>query len=249
MAWDRLLATLPSVQRAVPATHVRAAVRPRATACVSERRGRGERWALLPSAAGVIDPLLSTGFPLTLLGLSGCSTCWSRRSPGPQREPRCRYARVTQESSTSTEQLVAALYAIDGSADRCSSGSACCTSRRRATARRRGGSDRHELAPGFLLHGHPVFGAELRASARWRRRGPHEASRADACSRASIAPSSRSMWRACLDRARGDWYPVRAGDLLAAAAAARCVRGEVATLLERSASMPGRSRPASRFFS
>ena len=29
----------------------------------------GGSWALLPSAAGVIDPLLSTGFPLTLLGI------------------------------------------------------------------------------------------------------------------------------------------------------------------------------------
>jgi FADH2 O2-dependent halogenase len=30
----------------------------------------GERWALLPSAAGFVDPLLSTGIPLTLLGVS-----------------------------------------------------------------------------------------------------------------------------------------------------------------------------------
>ncbi len=29
----------------------------------------GKRWALLPSAAGFVDPLLSTGFPLTLLGV------------------------------------------------------------------------------------------------------------------------------------------------------------------------------------
>ena len=32
-------------------------------------RGAGDRWALLPSAAGFVDPLLSTGFPLTLLGV------------------------------------------------------------------------------------------------------------------------------------------------------------------------------------
>src|SRR5206468_3517576 len=30
----------------------------------------GPRWALLPSAAGVVDPLLSTGFPLTLQGIA-----------------------------------------------------------------------------------------------------------------------------------------------------------------------------------
>src|SRR6185503_15404385 len=68
-AWDRLLATLPSVRdqfrgaRAVlPFVHTpRLAFRSREVC--------GRRWALLPSAAGVIDPLLSTGFPLTLLGI------------------------------------------------------------------------------------------------------------------------------------------------------------------------------------
>ena len=29
----------------------------------------GPKWALMPSAAGFVDPLLSTGFPLTLLGI------------------------------------------------------------------------------------------------------------------------------------------------------------------------------------
>ena len=40
-------------------------------------RVAGPSWAMLPSAAGVIDPLLSTGFPLTLLGIAA-----SRRSAG-----------------------------------------------------------------------------------------------------------------------------------------------------------------------
>src|SRR6185436_7652298 len=29
----------------------------------------GPRWAMLPSAAAFVDPLFSTGFPLTLLGI------------------------------------------------------------------------------------------------------------------------------------------------------------------------------------
>jgi FADH2 O2-dependent halogenase len=68
-AWGRLLATLPAVAdqfrsaRAVlPFIHApRVAFR--------SARVAGHGWALLPSAAGVIDPLLSTGFPLTLLGI------------------------------------------------------------------------------------------------------------------------------------------------------------------------------------
>ena len=30
----------------------------------------GRNWALLPSAAGFVDPLMSTGFPLALLGVA-----------------------------------------------------------------------------------------------------------------------------------------------------------------------------------
>jgi FADH2 O2-dependent halogenase len=68
-AWERLLSRLPAVRaqfaNAKPTTqfiHL-----PRVVACSSEMVG--ENWAMLPSAAGFIDPLLSTGFPLTLLGI------------------------------------------------------------------------------------------------------------------------------------------------------------------------------------
>ncbi len=69
-AWTRLLNRLPSVRDAVR----RRRSRPRRS---STRRASafrvtqvaGPNWALLPSAAGVIDPLLSTGFALTLLGI------------------------------------------------------------------------------------------------------------------------------------------------------------------------------------
>ena len=69
-AWDRLLATLPIRPRAVRAGPRRAPVDPLRRASRSARgRCAAPNWALLPSAAGVIDPLLSTGFPLTLLGI------------------------------------------------------------------------------------------------------------------------------------------------------------------------------------
>jgi FADH2 O2-dependent halogenase len=68
-AWDRLLARYPSVGAQfadaqpireftwMPRLPYRAAV------------ATGERWAMLPSAAAFIDPLFSTGIPLTLLGI------------------------------------------------------------------------------------------------------------------------------------------------------------------------------------
>ncbi|HEX3470171.1 MAG TPA: NAD(P)/FAD-dependent oxidoreductase, partial [Silvibacterium sp.] len=67
-AWDRILRSIPTLQAQFamakaerPFTHIpRLGFRSASVA--------GDRWALLPSAAGFVDPLLSTGFPLTLLG-------------------------------------------------------------------------------------------------------------------------------------------------------------------------------------
>ena len=85
-AWDRLLARLPTVReqfaraRSVhPWIHApRVAFRTRQVC--------GANWALLPSAAGVIDPLLSTGFPLTLLGIGRLLDVLGQTAPGAQRE-------------------------------------------------------------------------------------------------------------------------------------------------------------------
>src|SRR5204863_8740316 len=85
-AWGRLLQSLPSVARQfvdakplLPFVHApRLAFR--------SARAAGPTWALLPSAAGVIDPLLSTGFPLTLLGLTRLLDVLERTQPGPIRD-------------------------------------------------------------------------------------------------------------------------------------------------------------------
>src|SRR5207249_4125370 len=69
-AWRKLLAQLPSLEESFRfARSVMPFVfQPR----VAFQSGRitGRNWVLLPSAAGVVDPLLSTGFPLTLLGIA-----------------------------------------------------------------------------------------------------------------------------------------------------------------------------------
>jgi FADH2 O2-dependent halogenase len=68
-AWERLLARLPSVAqqfrdaRAVTPFFTQS---PMPFLC---SRASGPGWVMLPSAVGFVDPLLSTGFALTLLGL------------------------------------------------------------------------------------------------------------------------------------------------------------------------------------
>jgi FADH2 O2-dependent halogenase len=68
-AWSRLLARFPSVAaQFADARPIRPfAWMPRLAYRAAS--AAGERWAMLPSAAAFIDPLFSTGIPLTLLGI------------------------------------------------------------------------------------------------------------------------------------------------------------------------------------
>ena len=68
-AWERLLARYPSVAaQFVDARPIREFTwMPRLAYRASV--AAGERWAMLPSAAAFVDPLFSTGIPLTLLGI------------------------------------------------------------------------------------------------------------------------------------------------------------------------------------
>jgi tetracycline 7-halogenase / FADH2 O2-dependent halogenase len=235
-AWNRLLAALPSVAsqfrraRAVhPFVHA-------ARLAFRSREVCGETWALLPSAAGVIDPLLSTGFPLTLLGIGRLLDLLEHTAAQtPERAAALRaYAQVTVAELDATERLVAALYAT--MADPLlfkRLGLLYFAAASYSEAARRLG--RPELAPGFLLHAHPRFGPELRACAELA-----------AVSAASPPATAREALFARIDRAiepfdtaglgdrtRRDWYPVLAEDLVANASKLEATREEVDRLLQR----------------
>jgi FADH2 O2-dependent halogenase len=89
-------------------------------------RAAGARWALLPSAAAFVDPLFSTGFPLTLLGIERLaalleSGAFFREAGAPSRsasEPRRPspeslddYSTVTMAEADHTARFVAGCYA------------------------------------------------------------------------------------------------------------------------------------------
>ena len=231
-AWHQLLERLPSVgeqfQRAravIPFVHApRLAFRSQQIA--------GRRWAMLPSAAGVIDPLLSTGFPLTLLGVTRLLDILERTSDSEERaDALLEYSRITDAELDATEQLVAALYAtMDDPALFKRLGllyfAAASFSE---TARRLG---RPELAPGFLLHAHPQFGEELRACvvAASSRPGLEHRHQLIARIDRAIEPFDTA---GLLDQSRRSWYPVLAGDLIAAAPKLGASGNEIYRLLER----------------
>jgi tetracycline 7-halogenase / FADH2 O2-dependent halogenase len=251
-AWDRLLAELPAVRdQFADARPVLPFVRaPRlafrsAAVC-------GPRWALLPSAAGVIDPLLSTGFPLTLLGIGRLAEVLERLWDGPGsagslgtrlEDPLAAYARQTLLELDATERLVAALYAsmTDFELFKRLSLLYFAAASFTETARR---LNRPERAPGFLLRDHEAFGPESASCAEEALGRPVGESRRRLLERIdrAIVPFDVAGLG---DRARRDWYPVRADDLLAAAPRLGAQEDELHGLLARCGFPPEARRAVS----
>jgi FADH2 O2-dependent halogenase len=161
-AWERLLERLPTVREqfatAQPCFDFMHARR------LSFRSGVvvGRRWALLPSAAGFVDPLLSTGFPLTLLGISRLAailaTDWDKPDFADSLQS---YATATTNELLAAERLVAALYASMDDFPTFTALSLLyfAAASYTETARR---LHRPQLAGGFLMHDHPQFGSAAR---------------------------------------------------------------------------------------
>jgi FADH2 O2-dependent halogenase len=231
-AWDRILESLPSVRDQF--RHACAA-RPFVHAPRLAFRSRdvvGRRWALLPSATGVIDPLLSTGFPLTLLGITRLVDLLEHTANGPEREAALgAYSRITQSELDATEQLVAALYASmpDPPLFKRLTLLYFAAASYAETAWRLG---RRELAPGFLLHAHPQFGPELHACSALARALPSGGAKRALLERIDRAIEPFDV-AGLLDRSRRDWYPVLADDLLTSAAKLHATPEDVERLLER----------------
>lgn len=214
-AWTRLLADYPSVRAqfaearpARPFVH-----QPRVAHRTAVVTGRD--WALLPSAAGVVDPLLSTGMPLTLLGIGRLARLLEETTPGPVREAAlAQYAHDTTEELRVTEGLVAALYATmeDFPLFKRLTALYFAAASYAETVRRLGQPER---ARGFLLQADPVFGSRLRditsRVAMLRGAAARQALLDD------IARTVEPFDVAGLgDTSRRDWYPVLAADLHAA---------------------------------
>jgi FADH2 O2-dependent halogenase len=245
-AWGRLLARLPAVREQFAGAH---AVHPWTHAPRLAFRSTqvvGPGWALLPSAAGVIDPLLSTGFPLTLLGIQRLLAILENTWSGPEREAALHdYERITLAELDATEQLVAALYASMDDPPlfkRLTLLYFAAASFSEASRR----LSRPDLAPGFLLHAHPMFGPDLHACtmiALARPRGRARDGLLEEIDRV-VEPFDIA---GLLDRTRRDWYPAQADDLIKNAAKLKATEIDVERLLERCGFNPTfRARSSSR---
>jgi FADH2 O2-dependent halogenase len=231
-AWKRLLRQVPSLAEACGRAE---AIMPFVYSPRLSFRSEtvtGAYWALLPSAAGFVDPLLSTGFPLTLLGvkrLGGLLRPHANRSSlGAELEA---YSRQTLLEVDTAAQLVGALYANMDRFDVFKELSLLyfVAASFSETARRLGKS---HLADSFLLCRHPVFGKQLRQICAAARSPLSVTAAADL--RQQIHSAIEPFDVAGLaDESRDPWYPCAVADLFRNAAKVEANETEISTMLRR----------------
>lgn len=205
-AWMQLLERFPTIRDqfekarpTLPFVHA-----PRLPFRVDRAAGPG--WALLPSAAAFADPLLSTGFPLALLGIHRLAEALEKDFATPRFDTRlAACGALTLEEADRSARLVAALTGAFGDFPLFIELSKLyfAAAHFSESARRLG---RPELAGTFLCGSHPQFGPAL-----------------DACCRAALAPRDAAgrerlladVARAValvdvgglLDTSRRNWFP------------------------------------------
>lgn len=234
--WARLMARFPSVgAQFADATPTREFTWWPKLAFFSATM-HGTRWVALPSAAGIVDPLLSTGFPLTLLGVQriarALASDWdSPRLDGAFKE----YADRSARELETTSRLVGALYDAFGDWERFTSLSFLyfAAASFAESARRLGRTD--IAGDGFLLSGHAAFADALRRClqlAAEYREHPTATRRAAllASAHQAIAPVNVAGLG---DPTRRNWYPADAADLFAGASKLGADESMIRAMLDR----------------
>lgn len=231
-AWRRLLHKIPALQEqfknAVPTqpfTHI-----PRLPFRTKPLSGRD--WVMLPSAGGFVDPLLSTGFPLTLLGVSRLATILEKNLDSDSRPALvARYATETESDLLAAARLIRALYANMHDFPVFSAISLLYFTAvsYAETARRLG---KPHLAGGFLMRDHPAFGVAMRALLKRANlpRSRQESAALICAIHDALEPYNVGGFG---DSLRRNWYSVRPDDLLNSAWKVKSSQKEVALMLQK----------------
>jgi FADH2 O2-dependent halogenase len=228
-AWHRLLQLLPRVNCQFASARIERAFT--YTPRLSFRSGAvaGKRWALLPSAAGFVDPLLSTGFTLTLLGVKRLAEIierdWGRDTFSWALRT---YAAQTDRELLAAARLIAALYNSMTDFPRFVSLSLLyfAAVSYAETVTRLG---KPHLATSFLLCDHPSFGPQLT-----RFFDRLHSGQCDDVNQEILTLIEPFNVAGLGNPARRNWYPVDASDLFSSAAKVNATRQELVDLLNRS---------------
>jgi FADH2 O2-dependent halogenase len=230
-AWDQLVDRLPAVKEQFAGARAELPfVHARRLSFLSESVA-GRRWAMLPSATAFVDPLLSTGFPLTLLGVARLAEIIAEAWESPGFADRIEsYAAQTKKEALATARLIGALYATMHNFPLFTSLSLLyfAAASFAETARRLG---KHHLAPSFLLCNDPVFGPACVRLCEQARRVRTEAESAQLCAAIRTAIEPFDVAGLC-GTERRNWFPVDPNDLLRSAAKLGATQDQVKRLIE-----------------
>lgn len=231
-AWERLLHQLPGLQEQFAGARAERAFRHMPRLSFRSAAIVGSRWALLPSAAGFVDPLLSTGFPLTLLGVARLAEIIAQDWKTAAFDGRLQtYAQQTDRELLATARLIGALYATMNNFPVFVAISLLYfAAASYAEAARRLG--KAHLASSFLLCDDAVFGP---ASSGLLDRALHPLTQVESAELVrDILSAIEPINVAGLGRPeRQNWYPVEASDLLENAHKLEATRDEVLAMLSR----------------
>ena len=160
-------------------------------------RVSGPDWALLPSAAGVIDPLLSTGFPLTLLGILRLLDLLERTTPATRPRSGARRLRAHDAGGAGCDRTAGRRVVRDDG--RSAAVQAARPALFRGSELQRSGAPARPAASGARVPAvaHPAFGPELAACASLAAARPDRIAQGGRSSGASTARSSPSTPPVC----------------------------------------------------
>jgi len=208
-AWQRLLARFPTVraQFAEARPTRRFDWMPRLSYRAAS--AAGPRWALLPSAAAFIDPLFSTGFPLTLLGIERLASLLASGAFFDDPASLEVYSATTLAEADHTARFVAGCYAgfprfddfVQYSMFYFAAASYAEMARRVAPGR---------VAAGFLRAGDPAFASAMRGLS------PAVAPEPLSADRVRGAVDAVNIAGLC-DPGKKNWYGADAADAIAGA--------------------------------
>jgi FADH2 O2-dependent halogenase len=211
--WKRLLKQLPTVEKQFEGATAITEFFVQERVALRSPRAVGKNWAMLPSAVGFVDPLFSTGFVLTLLGLERLAKIFET---GVTEEALAKYAEVTFRELDQAGFLVAAAYERFGDFEAFAEVSRMYFAAAiwAETLRRLG-----RKSPEFLLADDAEFPAAIRSLK------SGESDLGEIIERYDLAGLS--------DRARRNWHPALAEDLFRNAGKIGASREEIEAMLKR----------------
>jgi FADH2 O2-dependent halogenase len=231
-AWQRLLESFPTIQRQFArAKKVFPFIHHRQLSFCSEV-AVGKNWAMLPSAAGFIDPLLSTGFPLTISGILRLAKIIERDwDTSKFADSMKEYERETLNELNVCENLVAALYKNMNDFhlfSRITHLYFAAASFMESVHR----LNKPELANSFLLNRHLEFGSALRHCCLQACKNFSDLEKTELIRKIEEAISPFDVI-GLVKYSRRNWYPVLASDLFEAAEKLQATTQDIEALLTR----------------